>query len=224
MSTAVLERARIEGWTDEQVVERVLAGDTEVYEIIMRRYNQRLYRVARGILHDDHEAEDVMQQAYVRAFEHLNQFEGRAKFSTWLTRIAVHEALARLHRRGRMESIEPSLETNGENMLSLTSTTPDPESEAGRRELISLLENAVLALPQQYRSVLVMRDIEQLSTSETAQCLDMSEDNVKIRLHRARAMLRRELFTRAGATSSSAFLFMGERCDRVVRNVFAQIR
>src|SRR5438132_7762108 len=101
----ILEKARSESWTDEQVVERVVAGETALYEIIMRRYNQRLYRVVRAILRDDGEAEDVMQDAYVRAYEHLAEFEGRAKFSTWLTRIAVHEALARAHRRQRFQPL-----------------------------------------------------------------------------------------------------------------------
>ena len=102
----ILEQARIEGWSDEQVVERVLAGDTALYEIIMRRYNQRLYRVVISILRDSDETEDVMQDAYVRAYQHLSQFEGRASFSTWLTRIAVHEALARLRGRKRMQQLD----------------------------------------------------------------------------------------------------------------------
>src|SRR6516164_11413569 len=101
----ILERARVEGWTDEQVIERVLAGETALYEIIMRRYNQRLYRVVISILRDSDETEDVMQDAYVRAYQHLSQFEGRASFSTWLTRIAVHQALARLRSRNRMQPL-----------------------------------------------------------------------------------------------------------------------
>src|SRR6266851_1648013 len=105
-ATETLEKARSEGWTDEEVVERVKAGETALYEIVMRRYNQRLYRVARAILHDDAEAEDVMQDAYVRAYQHLDQFAGRAPFSAWLTRIAVHEALARLRLRNRSQQLE----------------------------------------------------------------------------------------------------------------------
>src|SRR5690242_9253983 len=105
-TAATLEKAKIEGWTDEVVVERVKSGDTALYEIIMRRYNQRLYRVARAILHDDAEAEDVMQDAYVRAYQHLHQFAGRAPFAAWLTRIAVHEALARLRSRNRTDQLQ----------------------------------------------------------------------------------------------------------------------
>src|SRR5215472_14784196 len=108
VSTALLEQAKQEAWSDEQVVRRIVGGETALYEVLMRRHNQRLYRVARAILHEDAEAEDVMQDAYVRAYQHLADFEGRAKFSTWLTRIAVHEALARSRRLSRFQPLENS--------------------------------------------------------------------------------------------------------------------
>src|SRR5881227_4053302 len=109
---ALLEQARQEAWSDEQVVRRVLAGDTALFELLMRRYNQRLYRVARAILRDDAEAEDVMQDAYVRAYTHLAQFEGRASFATWLTKIAVHEALTRAGKRDRLQLVPERSDTN----------------------------------------------------------------------------------------------------------------
>ncbi len=222
MSTlAVMERAKLEGWTDEQVVARVREGDTALFEIIMRRYNQRLYRVARAILRDDAEAEDVMQDTYVRAFQHLDQFAGRAKFSTWLTRIAVNEALARAHRRTRFDELEDLVETHGDSMMA--SHAPSPEQQASSGELKALLEAAVLALPEHYRAVLVMRDIEEMSTAEAAACLELSEENVKVRLHRARALLRRELFARAGESAPVAFPFLAPRCDRVVKAVFERL-
>lgn len=222
MSTlAVMERAKLEGWQDEEVVRRVLAGDTALFEIIMRRHNQRLYRVARAILRDDDEAEDVMQDTYVRAFQHLSQFQGRAKFSTWLTRIAVHEALGRLRRRARFEDLDSMVESEGDRMM--VSNEPSPEQQASTSELNTLLETAVLTLPQNYRTVLVMRDIEGMSTSETATALELTEENVKVRLHRARALLRRELFARAGAGATAAFPFPATRCDRVVKQVFERI-
>ncbi len=222
MSTlAVLERARLEGWQDEEVVARVLAGDAALFEIIMRRYNQRLYRVARAILRDDDEAEDVMQDTYVRAFQHLSQFAGRAKFSTWLTRIAVHEALGRVRRRARFQDLDPMMESEGDHIMA--SNEPDPEQQASTNELNRLLEAAVLALPQSYRAVLVLRDIEGMSTTETAAALDLTEENVKVRLHRGRALLRRELFARAGAAATGAFPFPATRCDRVVKAVFARL-
>src|SRR5438552_6936405 len=189
---SILEVARSEAWTDEEVVARVLDGDTAAFEIIMRRHNQRLYRAARAILRDDAEAEDVMQDAYVRAYQHLSQFAGRAKFSTWLTRIAVHEALARVQRRGRYQALD-DMQRNGDSMT-FASTNPNPEQQLASAESNGLLERAILALPETYRTVLMLRDIEELSTAETAECLELTEDNVKVRLHRARALLRRELF------------------------------
>jgi RNA polymerase sigma-70 factor (ECF subfamily) len=220
MGTVVtLEKAKTEGWTDEEVVERVKAGDTALYEIVMRRFNRRLYRVARAILHDDAEAEDVMQDAYVRAYQHLNQYAGRAPFSAWLTRIAVHEALARLRSRNRTEQLEETGQ-NGELSMNMVETSLDPEQNASRAELGQLLEDAVLGLPEQFRTVVMLRDVEELSTSETAVALDLSEENVKVRLHRGRALVRRDLFARVGATARDAFPFMGARCDRVVERLF----
>lgn len=222
MSTsALLQQAKAECWSDEEVVTRVLAGETALFEIIMRRYNQRLYRVAHSILRNEAEAEDVMQDAYVRAYQHLQQFEGRAKFATWLTRIAVHEALSRAQRRNRVQELDA--EPNGGYMDPLTSNTPDPEQQASDREMVALLQTAVLALPHNYRSVLMLRDIEEMSTTDTAQALDLTEENVKVRLHRARTLLRRELFARAGAQRGRAFPFMGVRCDRMVQAVMERI-
>jgi RNA polymerase sigma-70 factor (ECF subfamily) len=221
-STGTLEKARSEGWTDAEVVERVKAGDTALYEILMRRYNQRLYRVARAILHDDAEAEDVMQDAYVRAYEHLDQFAARAPFSTWLTRIAVHEALARLRLRDRNQQLQET-ESDGEIPMSMVETSLDPEQSASTAELGQLLEAAVLGLPLQYRAVVILRDVEELSTAETAAALDLSEENVKVRLHRGRAMVRGWLFARVGTKAKTAFPFMGTRCDRVVHRVLARL-
>lgn len=220
-ATAVVERANAEGWADEDIVARVLAGETELYEIIMRRYNQRLYRVARAILRNDGEAEDVMQDAYVRAYEHLDQFAGRSRFSAWLTKIAVHESLARIQKRNRLQELEAMIPQEEE--IVLTSPSASPEQQASSTEMGHLLEEAVLALPENYRTVIMMRDIEEMSTSDTAAALNLSEENVKIRLHRARALLRKELFARAGAGRAKAFPFMGVRCDRVVQRVFEVI-
>lgn len=220
-SVGLVERAKLECWSDEEIIRRVLDGETALYEIIMRRYNQRLYRAARAILRDDGEAEDVLQDTYVRAYQHLGQFAGRAQFSTWLTRIAVHEALARVRRRDRLEQIESTEGEKGGFMLQAKG--PDPESQAAQAEIGRLLEDAILSLPEIHRTVLMLRDVEEMSTEEAAAALEITEENVKVRLHRARAMLRKELFVRAGARASSAFPFMGTRCDRVVQAVFRQI-
>lgn len=219
--TAVVEQAKAEGWTDEEIATRVLAGETELYEIIMRRYNQRLYRVARAILRNDAEAEDVMQDAYVRAYEHLGQFAGRSRFAAWLTKIAVHEALGRLRKHGRLEELEAMDPKEAESVLVAGGDTP--EQQASNTEMGHLLEAAILALPGGYRTVVMMRDVEEMSTAETASALDLTEENVKVRLHRARALLREELYARAGDGRTRAFSFMGARCDRVVRNVLGRI-
>lgn len=220
---AVMELVRSQNLSDEEVVQRVLAGDTALFEILMRRHNQRLYRVARSILRDDAESEDVMQDAYVRAYQHLSQFAGRAKFSTWLTRIAVHEALARVQRRNRFQDLDPVAAPEGDGMELVKSQDRDPEQQAGNAELRVLLEEAVGTLPEGYRSVFMLREVEQMSTQETAEALELTEATVKVRLHRAHAMLRRALYERTGATATHAFAFAAPRCDRVVSAVFRRL-
>lgn len=217
-----MERARSEGWTDQEIVERVKAGDTALYEIIMRRYNQRLYRVARAILRDDAEAEDVMQDAYVRAYQNLHQFAGRAPFSAWLTSVAVHEAIRRVRLRNRNQQFDDA-ERDGEPAMNIAETSPDPEQTASTAELGDLLEQALLGLPDDYRTVVMLRDVEELSTSETAAALDLTEENVKVRLHRGHEKMRGWLFARVGTSAKNAFPFMGVRCDRVVLGVFARL-
>ena len=146
----------------------------------MRHHNRRLYRVARAILRDDAEAEDVMQDAYVRAYQHLASFQGRSRFSTWLTRIAEHEALARVRKRMRFRSVETSEESNGDVMKAAESGDRTPEQKAYDRELSGVLERAILALSEDNRPVLMLRDVEGLSTEETAQCLNLTQENVKV--------------------------------------------
>lgn len=219
-TTGILEKTRT--LTDEEVVGRVRAGDLAMYEVIMRRYNQRLYRIARAILHDDVEAEDVMQDAYVRAYTHLEQFAGRSAFSTWLSRITVHEALTRLRARNRHPQIDVT-EYDGEISMKTPSNSLDPEKSASAGQLREFLEEAVLNLPENYRTVIMLRDIEELSTAETAEALDLTEENVKIRLHRGHGMIRNWLFERIGPGAREAFPFMGIRCDRVVQNVFERL-
>ncbi len=212
----------LETLTDEDVVRRVLAGEIEMFEILMRRYNRRVYRTVRAIVRDNGEAEDVMQDAYVRAYANLGQFAGLAKFSTWLTRIAVNEALARVRMRKRLVYLPE--DTGGIGMNIYTSKTPDPEENALAKELSSVLEEAVDSLPEAYRSVFMLRQIEDMSTAETAECLDISEEAVKVRLFRARALLRDELCSRIGSAAPDAFAFDGLRCDRIVTAVLDRIR
>ena len=201
--------------SDEQLVARIRAGDMSLFEELMRRHNQRLYRVARAILKNDMEAEDVMQQAYIHAFTRLDQFAGRARLSTWLTRIVIHEALGRL-RKDRTKIWSEFDETT---MAQPDTARPTPEHQAYAAELRVLLESSIDALPEGYRLVFVCRDVEGLTTAETADALELGEEAIKTRLHRAREMLRRELLTRAGAATSEAFSFYRPRCDALVRRV-----
>ena len=213
------EAAALIGEQDEEVVRRVVAGDVTLFEILMRRHNQRVARAVRAILGADDEVEDVMQQAYLNAFEHLDQFGNEARFVTWLTRIAVNEALARRRKRGRFFQDSDDEMT----IASLESVVPNPEEQAAGSELRQVMEREVEALPDAFRAVVVLRDVEGLSTAETAASLGISEDLVKTRLHRARTMLRDNLYRRAGVTLQSIFAFGNARCDRVVAGVMARI-
>lgn len=206
--------------SDEEIVRRVLAGEVELFELLMRRYNRRMYRVVRAILRNDYEAEDVMQEAYVKAYAHLQSFAGRARFSTWLTRIAVHEAFARSRQGRRLELVaDADAETR-----TMSVPLPTPEQTASDRELGGILERAIEELPESYRSVLVLRLVEQLSVEETSEVLDLSEEAVKTRLHRARGVLQQRLSERVGAALPTLFDFGNARCDRVVSNVLQRIR
>jgi RNA polymerase sigma-70 factor (ECF subfamily) len=219
VSGAVLDRWV--GLTDEDIVARVVQGQTALFEVLMRRHNERIYRAARAIVRDDHEAEDVMQQAYVNAYAHLRQFDGRAKFSTWLTKIAVHEALARARKLGRYQTLD--IESGNVETFMPATSGPDPERLAFGRELGALLESAVDDLVDGCREVFVLREVEGMSTADTAQVLDVSEDVVKTRLSRAKAALRRDLLDRVGLRAATAFTFHHARCDRIVAAVFDRI-
>jgi RNA polymerase sigma-70 factor (ECF subfamily) len=207
--------------SDEAIIEQVLNGNTALFELLMRRHNERVYRAARAIVRDEREAEDVMQQAYVNAYTHLAQFNGNAQFSTWLTRIAVNEALSRVRRQDRFEPFED--ESSNVTPFIAHDPAENPERQTFVRELRQLLEWAIDELPDGMREVFMLRDVEGLSTSEVAQCLGVSEDVVKTRLSRGRATLRRLLLDRAGASAPDAFRFYRPRCDRIVAQVLARI-
>jgi RNA polymerase sigma-70 factor (ECF subfamily) len=213
-----------DGETDEELVRRIREGETALFEGLVRRYNRRIFRVARAILRDEAEAEDVMQQAYVNAYTHLHQFEERARFGTWLTRIAVHEALARKRRRGRYEEGDAMPDWDEKTTDALTSRAHNPEEQALHGEMRAILESSFEAIPEIYRTVFLLREVEGLTTSEAAECLDLSEDTVKTRLHRARGLLRQELFERAGLTTAELFPLHLSRCDRVVAAVLARLQ
>lgn len=208
---------------DEEIVARVQAGEHGLFEILMRRHNQRLYRAARAIVRDESEVEDVLQQTYLNAFAHLQQFESRSQFSTWLTRILINEASRRRRKLQRSPSGGAIVDAFTEQADSTRPSEPNPEHRAYASELRRLLEDAVDSLPDGYRIVFMLRDVEGMSTSETALALGLADEAVKTRLHRGRAMLRRAVRERLGGVAAEAFPFYAPRCDRVVSGVLAKI-
>jgi RNA polymerase sigma-70 factor, ECF subfamily len=217
--TAIPDLNSRDALSDAEIVRRVRGGETALFELIMRRYNQRIFRTVRSILRDDAEAEDVMQQAYVNAYTHLDQFAERATFATWLTRIAINEAFARI----RPRALRIAHDVDDTMMEQLPSNAPDPEQQATAAELRSLVEAEIGRLPEAYRTVLMLREVEGLDTSEVASCLDVSEDVVKTRLYRARTILRDNIYRHAGLTFDGLFTFGQSRCDRMVATVMARI-
>jgi RNA polymerase sigma-70 factor, ECF subfamily len=198
--------------TDADVVVRVLAGDGPLYELIMRRYNRLLFRLARSIVHEDDEARDVVQAAYVRAYYHLNQFRGPAGFRAWLARIAINEAYART--RGA-----PTL-VGDDHVLTLPDCDlAEPENAAMGGETLRILQIAIDRLPDEFRSVFMLRAVEQLSIAETAEVLDIKPATVKTRFHRARRLLQESLHRKLDDLARQTFQFDGHRCDGIVAAV-----
>ena len=210
-----------------EIVRKIRDGETALFEVLMRRHNQRVYRAVRAVMNAEADVEDVMQQAYINAFTHLHQFEERAQFSTWLIRIALNEAFAKRRKiKGPESVVRIQFELDDDRrgyMDTLISPEADPERQAYAQELHRVLEAAVDTLPDTYRTVFMLRDIEGLSTSETGEGLGLGEEAVKTRLHRARAMIRRAVTERIGAVAGEAFQFHAPRCDRVVTAVLARI-
>jgi RNA polymerase sigma-70 factor, ECF subfamily len=208
---------------DFEVVERVRAGESGLFELLMRRYNQRVYRAVRAVLRDDVEAEDVVQETWVRVYQHLDQFAGRASIATWVTKIALYEAMARSRKNKRWMPIENAEGEIVPDVERRRTGAETPEDQAMRAQLGRILEAAVDELGEPYRAVFILREVERLSTAETAECLGLSEEAVKTRLHRSRALLRRDLENRAGKAITGAYSFLGARCDRIVANVMERI-
>lgn len=215
---AVVTREAPPQSSDEVLVAQVLAGDLSAFEALMRRHNRRVYRTARSILKNDHEAEDAMQEAYVSAFAHLKDYSGRSKFSTWLLRITVYECLGRIRRGKRLTSLE---ELDCEETL--MATTRSPELATRDLEIRQLLEVAVDALPASFRTVFIMRAVEEMSVEETAETLDIPPETVRTRLHRANKMLRNSLADALENAARRAFGFHLSRCARVSAAVLAKI-
>ncbi len=208
--------------SDEELVKRVVAGETDLYDVLLQRYNPRLYRIARAIVQESGEAADVVQHTNAQAYQHLSQFAGRAKFSTWMTKIAIHEASARRRQRSRFVQLGRA-DSPQARAMALTPLPQTPEEQIARAELRQVLESAIDGLPERQRLVQIMRDIEGMSSAETAECLGTNARNVKVLLHRARAGLRKKLYELLGSKASDLFRFRVPRCNRVVDKVFESI-
>ncbi len=214
--------------SDEQLVRLVRSGEPASFRTMMQRHNQRLYRVARGILGEDSEAEDVVQDTWMRAFQNLAGYRGESALSTWLTRIAINEALGRKRKRRPAIDLEKLdlIDEQGEARVLIfpgSRAGDDPEADASRSEIRRLLERAIDELPESFRVVFVMRDVEQMSVEETAAQLDVAAATVKTRLHRARLKLREALQQQLGALLTDTYAFDGERCERITQTVLTRL-
>ena len=222
-----IDRRLLERLSDAEVVARVQAGEHALFELIMRRYNRRVFRIARSILRDDAEAEDAVQEAYVSACFKLNQFRGPEGFATWICHIATNAALMRRRSRARvgLTLVDAPGERPGDEaaMAELRSPPETPEAALHEYQLRCLLEQAIDGLPETYRSAFVMREVERMSVADTARCLGIEEATVKTRVHRARRLLQRDLTAELSAALTGAYEFAGARCDRIVTSVVQRL-
>jgi RNA polymerase sigma-70 factor (ECF subfamily) len=214
--------AELSSSSDTELVRLALERHADAFRIIMQRHNRRLYRLARAVVDDDSEAEDIVQEAYVLAFTHLGTFRGEASLATWLMRIALNEARGRLRRRRPavdLAILEESEIVAEPASFSFASVSDDPESQAAQQEIRHMLESAIDDLPEPFRVVFVMREIEDLSVAETAGLLRLRPETVKTRLHRARRLLRRALAEQLASSLTGVFPFEGARCARMTDEV-----
>lgn len=207
--------------SDHEIINRILHGEKDLYALIIRRYNARLYRVGMSIINDDSEVEDVMQVAYIKAYENLGKFAFKSSFSTWLTRILINESLLRLKKRKLTLHLN-DLMMNSEMSSFYPVDGQTPASKTMNSELRTILEEAIKQLPEIYRTVFVMREIENMNIVETKECLDISEANVKVRLNRAKTLLRESLSHYY--KKEDILHFHLSRCDKMVDGVFTQLK
>ena len=209
------------------LIARARRGDNLAFRNIMERHNQRLYRVARAVLRDEAEAEDAVQEAYLRAFSGLRDFRGDASIATWLTRITLNECLGRKRKQRPTVGLEAlrSAEVSGAQIIRFPSmnSNSDPERSAAHMEIRKLLEGSIDLLPAAFRMVFVMREVEELSIEETAAALGIRPETVKTRLHRARLMLRAALQDQLASSLKDTFPFAGARCARITEAVLARL-
>lgn len=205
------------------IIKRIIGGEKQLYELLVRRNNQKLYRAIRSYLKDEAEVEDAMQNTYIKAYTKLHQFKQASQFSTWLIRIGINESLARLREKGKLYQLnEQSESINGRAILEMPDNNQlNPQQAVIRKEAKELLENAIDSLDTKYRAVYVLREIEGMNVKETATALDLTESNVKVRLHRSKELLKDKLFEISQAESIFEFGF--GRCDRITEAVMNSI-
>jgi RNA polymerase sigma-70 factor, ECF subfamily len=211
---------------DAELVRRARIRDEAAIRTIMQTNNRRLYRIARGILRNDGEAEDVVQETYVRAFTRLDSFRGDSSLATWLSRIAMNEALGRLRRQRPSvdwTTLEPSTLNAQIIQFPVSATSDDPEKSMAQREIQHVVEQAIDELPEAFRIVFITRVIEGMNVEETAEILDLKPETVKTRLHRARTMLRTSVEKKIGPVVMEAFPFAGKRCERLTNAVIGRL-
>lgn len=216
------------GLSDLALVERISTGDQLAFEAVMRKYNGKLYRIARAILKNDSDAEDVLQDAYLDAYRHIGEFRGRSELATWLTRIVINQALMRVRKERRRSSIVPFRSALMYETDSPEAQVPDQQSEspsasAIRAETRRMLERRIDELPVAFRTVFIMREVEEMSVEETARCLSITPATVRTRLFRARTLLREALARDIDTATGDVFAFAGARCDRIVSAVLARL-
>lgn len=208
---------------ENQVIRRILGGENELYEILVKRNNQKLYRIVRSYLKDDAEIEDIMQETYVKAFTKLHLFKMQSQFSTWLIRIGINKSLARLKEKGKIYDINTPLDHLSNTILEIPDSRQlNPQQKMIHRETKQLLENAIESLDIKYKTVYVMRELEGMSLKEIAIALDLTVANVKVRLHRSKDMLKEKLYK--VANDKNVFEFGFSRCDRITENVMKRIQ
>jgi RNA polymerase sigma-70 factor, ECF subfamily len=209
---------------DSELLQSAREGNATAFDTLIRRHDRFLYRIARSVLLDDYEAEDVVQETFIKAFKGLKNFRGEARLSTWLTRIALNEALARKRRRRNTVELEAlQHRTNALEPTPMIAPAQDPELSTAQQQIRKLLERAIDGLPDSLRTVFVMRDVEELSTAEAARLLGLGEPTVKTRLHRARRMLRELLGDQIAASLNDVFPFERQRCDLLVERVLKKV-
>ncbi len=211
---------------ERELVRRSLARDDQAFRLIMSRYNRRLYRIARGIIRNDSDAEDIVQEAYVKAFMHLANFRGESSLATWLSRITINEALGRLRRKRTMKEVSRVEDQRTEAEIipfPQMTTNEDPEKTMAQRQILQLVEQATDNLPENFRLVFVTRVIEGMNVEETAEILGIPPETVKTRLHRARKLVREQLDKQIGPVLMDAFPFAGKRCERVTEAVLRRL-